>query len=293
MIIVGAIARSIINDWDKVRNSGAEFRIDPLWLLLSLLVVWGMWALLIEGWRRLVVGWGEPLRWPLAGRIWMLSSFGKYIPGKVWAMAGMVAMSERHGVSGKVALASAIVMQALGVGAGLAVAAVTIGPLIRDWNENAGTAMLLLGAAVAGLLIAVGSRPVIDGLWKVARREGPAPAPPEPAVLTFAIVTNLASWVVYGAALVFLSRGILPGAELGWQMAVGCFTFAYLAGYLAPFAPGGLGVRDLVLAWLLRDAVGLAPALALAAASRLAFTLNEVGAAAPFLFMRETASDDT
>src|SRR5690606_31586594 len=127
---------------------------------------------LIEGWRRLAVGWGEDLRWPLAGRIWMLSSFGKYIPGKVWAMAGMVTLSERHGKSGKVTLAAAIVMQALGVGAGLAVASVTIGPLIRQWNENAGTAMLLMGAAVAGLLVAVGSRPVIDRLWKVARRDG-------------------------------------------------------------------------------------------------------------------------
>ncbi len=289
-IILYVVARKLLLDWDKVRASGVDLAFRPGWLLLSLGLVWLMWVGLIEGWRRIAVGWGAPLHWPLAGRIWMLSSFGKYLPGKVMAMAGMVALSERSGISGKVTLAAAIVMQVLGVGAGLAVAALTLGPAINDFNPNAGAAMTLLGLVAVGVLIAVGNRRFLDWVWPRIRRQGPAPTPPSVGVLGFGVLINAVTWLAYGLALVWLSRGLLPNADLGWRQATGAFTFAYLAGYLGP-TPGGLGTRDAVLVLLLEHWVGLGPALALAAASRIAFTLNELGAAAPFFFTRESTSD--
>ena len=68
---------------------------------------------------------------------------------------------------------------------------------------------------------------------------------------------------------------------------------AYVAGYLGP-APGGVGMRDGALVILLSgNGMPIGPALALAGASRLMFTINELGAAAPFFFTRETPRDHT
>ena len=52
------------------------------------------------------------------------------------------------------------------------------------------------------------------------------------------------AWLGYGVALWLLARGLLP--RRGWRLrlAIAVFTASYLAGFLALFAPGGLGVRE-------------------------------------------------
>jgi hypothetical protein len=291
-IILYFMGRSLLHDWERMRGSGATFVFRPGWILLSLCTVWVMWVGLIEGWRRITVSWGQPLRWPLAGRIWMLSSFGKYIPGKVWAVAGMVALSERYGVNSKVTLSAAVLMQVLTLGAGLAVAALTLGPTVNDARPYAGNAMILLGMLVAVVLLAVSSRRVMSWLWRITRRHGEAPTPPGGDMLLYAIGINLATWMAYGLALLLLARGILPDVHLGWRETTGAFAFSYLLGYLGPM-PSGLGMRELSLAWFLEPTIGVAPALALSFASRLAFTFNELGAGAPFFFTRGSTRDTT
>ena len=64
---------------------------------------------------------------------------------------------------------------------------------------------------------------------------------------------------------------------------VAVFTASYLAGFLALFAPGGLGVRESVFILMLQGPVGPAAATALALASRVLLTITEFGAAVPFL----------
>ena len=59
------------------------------------------------------------------------------------------------------------------------------------------------------------------------------------------------SWVLYGAAFQMLAIGLF-GASSGMTPSyIAVFTLSYLFGYLALFAPGGLGVRETVLAGLL------------------------------------------
>jgi uncharacterized membrane protein YbhN (UPF0104 family) len=181
-------------------------------------------------------------------------------------------------------------MQALGIGAGVAVASFAAGPMLTEWYPDAGRATVLVGLAVAGMLLVVGNRGMLRRLWKLARRTGPAPEPPRTVLLVGCIAVNVIAWLVYGAALVALARGILPHVQLGWREATGAFTLAYIAGYLGP-APAGLGLRDGLLAGILSSWMGPGEALALAAASRIAFTINELGAAAPFYFARGWARD--
>jgi hypothetical protein len=290
VVILYVVGRKIAADWSSVRSSGVTLVFRPGWILLSLGAVWLMWLGLIEGWRRIALGWGAKLYWPTAGSIWMLSSFGKYLPGKVMAIAGMVALSERAGISSKFTLGAAVVMQVLSVGAGVAVAALTLGPAVNDEYPYAGVVMMALGVITLLTMVAVGNRSVSARIWQLARTKGPIPEPPSALVLVFGIAINVVTWLVYGWALIWLARGILPNVGLGWQFATGAFALSYLAGYLGP-TPAGLGARDALLAGMLTVPLGTGPALALAAASRLAWTLNELGAAAPFFFTREHTRD--
>src|SRR4051812_35912096 len=81
-----------------------------------------MYFLLVLAWRSILRSWGQDLDLWSAARIWTVSSLGKYIPGKVWAVAGMALLSQRAGVAPWAATGSAIIMQVLAIGTGAAVA---------------------------------------------------------------------------------------------------------------------------------------------------------------------------
>jgi uncharacterized membrane protein YbhN (UPF0104 family) len=101
--------------------------------------------------------------------------------------------------------------------------------------------------------------------------------------VAFGILANAVAWVGYGAALWLLARGLLPDAGLELLPAIAVFTASYLAGFLALFAPGGIGVREGVFILMLQGPIGIGAATALAIASRLLLTVTELGAAVPFL----------
>jgi uncharacterized membrane protein YbhN (UPF0104 family) len=79
---------------------------------------------------------------------------------------------------------------------------------------------------------------------------------------------------------------LLPGVDLSLSRAVGVFTCSYLVGFIALFAPGGLGPRESVFLLMLAGPIGLKPAGALALASRLLLTGTEILPAIPLLLRR-------
>ena len=88
-----------------------------------------------------------------------MSSLGKYLPGKVWAVAGMALMAQRAGIAPWAATGSAVVLQVLAIGTGAAVAGLTGRSAIEAAHQGAGAALLLLIAgAVAGVALLLGPR---------------------------------------------------------------------------------------------------------------------------------------
>src|SRR5215216_5588892 len=114
-----------MRNWAELRSQPLAWQIEPGWLILSALVVWAMYALLIVAWRVMLAGWGQRLDGWTAARIWTVSSLGKYLPGKVWAIAGMAVMAQRAGVAPWIATGAAVLLQALSIAAGGAIVGLT------------------------------------------------------------------------------------------------------------------------------------------------------------------------
>jgi len=283
LVIVVFVVRYVLANWQEVQRADLQWRLSPPMLLTGVALIWLIFAVLADAWRRMVAGWGRSLAWLVAARIWLLSSMAKYVPGKVWALAGLAVMSERNGVPAWAATASALVLQVLSLGTGALVVAVS-GLTLLPGRSLPGTAALTLLAAgsLAGTALA---------LWPpVTRRVVAAIAPsadlthvPGLNPIVFGTLANVAAWIGYGVAFWLFARGTLPAAPLTIGESIGVFTASYVAGVIAPFAPGGLGVREGVMVLALRDRTGLATALALAAVARLGMTIAEVTAAVPFL----------
>ena len=269
-IVVGALAwRAVVRHWTDFRSLRVDLTLSPGWLVASVLVVFVSYGLSVEAWRRILAGWGQHLPYGRATRTWLVANLGRYIPGKVWSVAGLVVLAQRAGIAPWASAASAVAIQAIAIGSAVVVVAAAT-PGAESPLRLAAAALL----AVATIAMLAWERPV---RW-IARFTGStAPLQPLPigAVIESATL-GVAAWVAHGVAFWLLARGLgLPGT-LSVMTAAGVFPLGYVLGLLALFAPGGVGVRELVLTGLLARDLGLGGAVALSVASRILLTLTEV-----------------
>ena len=286
-LVVGLAVRTVALNWQSLRTQPIDWQFSPPWILASILVVFASYAVLIEAWRRVVLSMGERLPFATAARIWFLASLGKYVPGKVWALAGAAVLAKRAGVEPSAAVAGAVVLQLLALASGAAVVALTA----RDAFQSVGQGAEPVLAAVILLSIlgvaALTSQSLLDRVGRLLPSSWPRLRAIRPVVLASAFLANAAAWAAYGVALLMLARGLLPDAGLTLAQSIGVFTCSYLVGFLALFAPAGLGPRESVFLLMLAGEIGLKPAAALALASRLLLTGTELLPAIPLLFRRE------
>jgi uncharacterized membrane protein YbhN (UPF0104 family) len=261
--------------------SGSWSSLHPKWgyVGLSGAIVLTSYAVLIETWRRTVAAWGDSIAWPTAARIWFVSNLGKYLPGKVWQIGAMGVLAQQAGVSPVAAVGSSLVVNLVNLLAGALVV------LVFGARGLAGPGLVPL--TVLAVIGAFATPWLIPWMLEIARevtgRDLPDAHVP-PTAIFLALVGCLLSWVLYGAAFQMLAVGLF-GASSGTTSAyIAVFTLSYLLGYLALFAPGGLGVRETVLAgFLVAAGLDVDPnATILVLFSRLWMTLLE---AAPGLML--------
>jgi len=270
--VIALVARTVGRNWAEFRS--LEIHLHPRAGLLGLatLTVFFTYVWYIEAWRRLLAGWAQRIGFGDAARAWCLANLGRYVPGKIWSVTGLVVLAQRAGVRGSAAAASAVAFQALVLGTGVAV--------VAGATPHATSGLRL----AVGLLVAVASLGVL--VWgptarvvgRVMNAEAPLTALPLSAVGLSSALMFL-GWLTYSFAFWLFIRGLLPDAQLSIATAAGAFTLSYILGTLALFAPGGIGVRELVLVSLLTPSLGSGGALAASVGSRVLLTVTEGGAA--------------
>lgn len=281
-VIVFAV-RKLSQQWHEVQGVPVEWQVRPLWLLLALAIVWSSYAVLVEGWRRVVLAMDQRLGYIDAVRITMVSNLGKYLPGKVWAIAGAAMLAQRAGVEAGAAVAAAFILQALSLASGLLLIALLAPSAMTSLPEAYRIVLLLIALAALGGLVVFAVPPLLGQVrrWLPKAIAGIAPVPVGP--LLTGLTANAIGWAAYGLAFLCLIRGLLPAAPVTWAQATAVFTTSYLIGLIAAFSPGGIGTRELAFTLLLTPTVGAQTATALAVATRLLLTITELGAALPFL----------
>lgn len=287
-LIVGAVLtaavsffviRSLVLQWDSVRDF--EWHVNGWWLALSAVLMWLDFILLFQLWRIVLRAIsGHELRFSSAYRILTLSNLGKYLPGKIWTVTGMVYLVGQEGVPAKPALVSSALHQAFTLIPGAVFATSVLG--VGIWGNTSPWA-IGIGMALGILLL---YPPIFRALLNFALRLfGRERIDFE---LSFARAFGLfwlyvAAWVLYGASFWCMNLGIgLPSAPFLPVSAAYCA--AYIVGFVAIFAPGGLGVREGVLAVVLAPYLPAGLATAVAVVSRFWMTIVELAGMLPVLF---------
>ena len=297
--VVVAVAFALVREWQPVSAAMHEAR--PRWGLLGLsgAIVLANYALLVEAWRVVLAAWEGERRGTAAprlgfwesARIWSVSNLGRYIPGKVWQMGSMAVMAQERGISGLTAAGAAVVVTLINTVAGFVVLVLT-GAGVLHVPPLGIAAIALLGA---GLLLAPQLIPWLGNLaGRILRRPIVLGRIPHTAIWIAALI-SAASWVVYGVAFRVMAVGVLGSATGAVGTYIAVFTASYLAGFLALIAPGGVGVREIVMFAGLRQAgFTSGEATLLVVSSRVWLTILEIVPAVLFLahrWMRPKRSD--
>ncbi|MGH7547097.1 MAG: lysylphosphatidylglycerol synthase domain-containing protein [Gemmatimonadales bacterium] len=284
-VVAVLVWRAIARNWDEFRSLHVALALRPGWIALSTLAVLATYAVQIASWRRILAGWDQHLSYSRAARIWLLVNLGRYVPGKVWTVAGLIVLAQRAGVDAWAAGASAFAVQAVGLGTAVAVVAAAT-PGAESPLRLAAAASVAV-ATIAFLAWERGAR------WLAGLAGGGEGFKPLPltAVAESAVLT-LASWVTYGLAFWLLARGLGLQSSLPLPTAAGVFALGYLLGLLALFVPGGVGVREIVFIGLLAPALGSGGAIALSVASRVLLTLCEAAAPLGMLLISGRTKED-
>lgn len=257
------------------------------WLLAALALGTGNLIGMAALWTLLARRWGGPIDFAEGITAWVGANLGRYIPGKIWQLAGLAAYVRGRGGSSAVALVSAVVFQLVILISGIAAALLTL-------RERLGTAFG--GSPVVPILIAGGlalllhpalirrAAPILAGLLRedrttvadLMRRDRSGHR-----VYTWLLgAAVLPVWWAYGLGLWCIAAGIFespPGDP--WTLS-GVFAASYVAGYVSLVTPGGLVVREGAMALLLVSVTPISGAAAavLAIVARLWTVLAELAA---------------
>jgi hypothetical protein len=250
-----------------------------LWLPQPLLFTAAS-ALLLAGyfvsaaiWGRIVRELGGP---PVAAAeavpIFMIANLGRYVPGKLWQIAGLAALAKGKGVPPATAAGAAVLGQGIAV---VAAAAVGLGALFRAPDPYARWA--LLGTALvagAAVLLAVPTlfRRMV-GVWFRLTRSDARPEVGGVHALRWLALYTL-NWALYALSFWVLALSLDLGGDP--VPVASAFAAAYVLGYAMVFAPAGLGPREGFLIVFLTPHLGAAASGVLAIVARVWTTLVEV-----------------
>jgi glycosyltransferase 2 family protein len=271
LVFVGYSAWDLAHRWQKTQVS-----LDLPWALSSIvplglgcLIQGRGWIALIERMTARRVPHGPALS------LYMDSQLARYTPGMVGLPFVRMAGAARLGVSA-VSVGSSVGLEMLSwtaVGGGVGFASLL-------WSPPSSGLMAILGAWA--IPIVLGFTAIVIVLSCIDRARLPAfvvrvlkvdgVGPLVPFSLLFAHVFYWASWAVHGVLLSH-AFGAAPGLALSTS---GLYALATVGGFVALAAPAGVGVREAILSISLAPAVGSAPALAIAVASRAASLVADV-----------------
>ena len=243
------------------------------WLLAaSLLLTLLAKLFLAENARIAAVRCGIPLGYATAARLYNLSQLGKYLPGSIWQFVGRAA-AYRHRGAEYAQIRDSLLAESLWIIAGAALTGVlltgpelveiirgSLAPAIAWWLGG-----LAAGGGAIAVALAVYRRSTLIGYVRLA-------VPPWRAVVAQAaiwILLGLAFWVLLAAS----------GVQAGVWFSIGLFGAAYAVGFLVPFAPAGLGVRDGILALGLLPFAPMAEALAVTLLARVVYLVADLALA--------------
>ena len=208
-------------------------------------------------------------------RVRIYSDFGKYIPGKVFAYGILFYSYDQKEVSKKKVMVCSLQELIIGTLAAIIIALVSIYfskiEVLNKYN------LVFLGLAI---ICIIAMHPKIlkyftNKLLKLFKKE-PVAITSTYGQMLLILLMFFVSWLIFGWAFYFFINSFYSYSITDYFFTTGAFAIAGLIGFIAIFAPAGLGVREGVLVFILNFIFPIAIASLISLISRVWMTLCEI-----------------
>jgi uncharacterized membrane protein YbhN (UPF0104 family) len=284
LVVVYFAGKKLVDNWQEVISY--SWSLNPFLLVLSVAAHIITLTLLSTVWSLLISGFGHQVSLRHAFKISYIANLGRYIPGKIWPVFGMVYLARKLDINEEAAMASWGITQMFAIPASFLAFLVTLmfhpEMLAGGLDRFVGQGIYLVAAAVfliSLLLVVVPDKTLFlfNYLLRLFRR------PPVRFSLTKTTALKVylgyfIGWLLFGFSFWLFIAAVIDDPQVPVIGGIGAFILAYQVGYLTLFSPGGLGVRELVLTSVLTAFAGPAAA-GIAVASRLWNMVSEIFAA--------------
>lgn len=268
MLVLAAAGYYFYRNWDQVSSLINQISTWQIALSLVLLLIGKMFLVVLVQFSVNAEGW-HPKYLEVLG-VYGLSSLGKYIPGGVWHFVGRFGIYKINGLSAK-ASTRALILENIWL-LGSAVATGVIGVFLTRFDLIAGLLNLPNQQWLAILFTVVAL-----GLWllvlvvvhKIMRRYTIEDLP---NVFLVAAV-GLVLWIFIGGSFFVMFQEFPLSAA---PLFIGGYAVSWAVGYVAVFAPGGLGIREAVLAFVFSTIASVEFIAVYAAMNRIIWVIAEV-----------------
>jgi len=249
-LIFWGILRPIVKNWHdpEVQRRLHELRVVNFLLAAGMFAVF-LFVFRALAWRHILAKLGHKLPVAAATRIWSTSELARYLPGAVFQVVGRVYLIKPYGVRGSVTSVSQILELTVFLLANIVLAVACLMYFgVKNLHGPARSWMIAAMAMIPVLLLLLHPKISYGIIDTVLKRLG---KPPIAHPLSGRQMVRILMWNVTGLlwqsmAVFLLTHGVLGFKLAWWWMVAGAYCLAWCAGFMAFWAPGGIGVRELV-----------------------------------------------
>lgn len=247
--IITIMLRPLRNNWPQVSEQMRNFE---LWRFFVASAMFAAFLLVFRAmsWRRTLKGFGYRIPHRSAARIWATSELARYLPGAIWQVVGRVYLTRPYGVPGSIVSTTQVLEVCIFLFANVLVAATCLlwygQKMLRHSDARP---WVILALALVPLLAFVLHPKIFYGIANVVLKR--AGKPEIVKRLRGRKLVGLLFWMMLGlvwqsAAVYLIVDPVLHFYRSWWWVMAGAYCLAWIAGFLAFWAPGGIGVRELV-----------------------------------------------
>lgn len=253
-------------EWDKI--SAYNWSPHFVWFMTSILFLVGVYFIGAYGWTLILRMLGVRIEGTKGVTIFLLSLFGRYIPGGVWSVLGRMYLCRLEGIPDSRSSISIVLEQAYPI----ASAGVVFAGSLFFWGDIGPVVKVLPPLFLLPLFfIFLHPKPFLKIANPILSWMGRGPIDMPISFNNILVLAGyyLFYWAITGMAFYSFINAFYPISVSYIPILSGIYAISFAAGYLAFLTPAGLGVREGSLTLLLSLFIPTPVAIATALLSRL------------------------
>jgi hypothetical protein len=274
-LILFFLIKTLINSWDQV--SMYSFKINYTLLILAIITICISYISAAIGWIYTIKKLKQDLSIKKGLSIFFKAQISRYIPGTIWSYIGRVYLSKKENIPKTITSISLVLEAIFLLSTSAIISFLALFSYLKS-NEISNYPLYFIIAAIPLILL----HPtilnfLINKLLKLLKKQETNIKIRYLDLLKIFSIYILRG-ILLGMGFVIFTNSIYPINIANWPLLFGASLLSWVIGYLFVIAPGGMGVKEAVIAFLLKPIMPIGISIIIALGSRILLILGEITA---------------